>query len=135
MLDLGYIAAGGALGSVLRFELNRWLTAMLGSALPWGTILINIGGSFAIGLSAALFAGRAGAAIPLQARQFVLVGLCGGFTTFSSFSLQTLSLIQAGEPGRALLNVALSVVLCLAGVCLGYALPGTLAALSPHAGA
>lgn len=123
MLAYGYVALGGAMGSILRFGLNRWLTLLLGNALPWGTILINIGGSFAIGLFAALFEGRGGASVPFEIRQFVLVGVCGGFTTFSSFSLQTLSLIQAGAPGRAVLNVLLSLALCLLGVTLGQMVP------------
>ncbi|MEW6254671.1 MAG: fluoride efflux transporter CrcB [Pseudomonadota bacterium] len=124
----GYVALGGALGSLLRFGLNRWLTLLLGDTLPWGTLLINAGGSFAIGLFAALFAGAGAWSAPLEIRQFLLVGLCGGFTTFSSFSLQTFTLLQGGEPGRALLYVALSLVLCFAAVALGHALPGVFAA-------
>lgn len=135
MLAYGYVALGGALGSILRFGLNRWFTLLLGDALPWGTILINIGGSFAIGLFAALFEGRAGAEVPFEIRQFILVGVCGGFTTFSSFSLQTLSLMQAGEPGRAVLNVVLSLALCILGVTLGHMLPTAFATLSRSMGA
>ena len=129
MLAYGYVALGGAVGSMLRFGLNRRLTVMLGEALPWGTILINIGGSFAIGMFAAFFESNTRSTIPLEIRQFVLVGLCGGFTTFSSFSLQTLVLLNAGEAGRALLNVALSLVLCLVAVMLGYMLPHALGAM------
>lgn len=135
MLAYGYVALGGAMGSILRFGLNRWFTLLLGDALPWGTILINIGGAFAIGLFAALFEGRAGAEVPFEIRQFILVGVCGGFTTFSSFSLQTLSLMQAGEPGRAVLNVMLSLALCLLGVTLGHMLPTAFATLSRSMGA
>lgn len=135
MLSYGYVALGGAIGSMLRFGINRWLTLFLGDALPWGTILINIGGSFIIGLFAALFEGAAGISTPLELRQFVLVGLCGGFTTFSSFSLQTLTLLNAGEPGRALINIALSLALCLTAVALGYMLPGTITTLSRSVGA
>lgn len=129
MLVYGYVALGGAIGSMLRFGINRWLTVLLGEALPWGTILINIGGSFAIGMFAAFFESNTRSAIPLEIRQFVLVGLCGGFTTFSSFSLQTLVLLNAGEASRALLNVALSLVLCLIAVMLGYMLPHALTAM------
>lgn len=135
MLAYGYVALGGALGSILRFGLNRWFTEVLGNALPWGTILINIGGSFAIGLLAALFEGRVGSSVPMDIRNFLLVGVCGGFTTFSSFSLQTLSLIEAGDAGRALLNVTLSLALCLMGVALGHMLPSALATLSRGVGA
>lgn len=135
MLAYGYVALGGALGSILRFGMNRWLTLLLGDGLPWGTILVNIGGSFVIGLCAALFENGPGASTPLEVRQFVLVGLCGGFTTFSSFSLQTLTLLHAGEPGRALLNVMLSLALCLAAVAVGYMLPGSIATWSRSVGA
>lgn len=134
MLAYGYVALGGAIGTVLRFGLNRWLTFLLGDALPWGTILINISGSFAIGLFAAFFESGARSTVPLELRQFVLVGLCGGFTTFSSFSLQTLVLLNAGEAGRALLNVALSVVICLIAVGLGYSLPSALTAMTRSVG-
>lgn len=123
MLTYAFVAVGGALGSALRYGMNIWITAVLGEALPWGTILINIAGSFVIGLSAALFASGPGASIPVDFRQFVLAGVCGGFTTFSSFSLQTFTLLDSGEPGRALLNVALSVTLCLLAVAAGYAIP------------
>lgn len=135
MLLYTYVALGGALGSILRFGLNRWLTLLLGNALPWGTLLINIGGSFAIGLFAALFEGRGGASVPFEIRQFVLVGVCGGFTTFSSFSLQTLDLLQAGEPARAALNVGLSVALGLTAAALGFLLPGAVATVSRSVGA
>ncbi|MBS9477558.1 fluoride efflux transporter CrcB [Ancylobacter radicis] len=135
MLSYGFVALGGAAGSVLRFGLNRWLSLLLGETLPWGTILINVVGSFAIGLFAAYFESNTRSAIPLEVRQFVLVGLCGGFTTFSSFSLQTLVLLNAGEAGRALLNVALSVALCLVAVALGYMVPNALAGITRSVGA
>lgn len=130
MLSYGYVALGGAIGSMLRFGINRWLTLLLGDALPWGTILINICGAFVIGLFAAYFEGNARTFIPLEVRQFVLVGLCGGFTTFSSFSLQTMVLLNAGETGRAMLNIALSVSLCLIAVTLGYMLPNAVNAVT-----
>ena len=126
MLVTVYVAAGGALGSALRYGLNRWLTQLLGDALPWGTILINIAGSFVIGLFTALFAGAAGASTPVEIRLFVLVGVCGGYTTFSSFSLQTLTLLQTGQPVRAIVNVVASVVLCLLAVWLGHSAPAVL---------
>lgn len=134
MLVYTYVALGGALGSILRYGMNRWLTLLVGGALPWGTILINIAGSFVIGALAGLFQG-AGSGVPNEVRQFLLAGLCGGFTTFSSFSLQTLDLIQAGEPGRAALNVGLSVALGLTAVTLGFLAPGALATVSRSVGA
>lgn len=126
MLVTVYVAVGGALGSALRYGLNRWLTQLFGDALPWGTIVINIVGSYVIGLATAFFGGTAGALTPIEMRQFVLVGVCGGFTTFSSFSLQTLTLLQTGQPVRAIVNVVASVVLCLLAVWLGHSAPAVL---------
>ncbi len=135
MLAYGFVALGGAIGSMLRFGLNRWLSLLLGGTLPWGTIVINVVGSFAIGLFAAFFESNTRSAIPLEVRQFVLVGLCGGFTTFSSFSLQSLVLLNGGQAGRAMLNIVLSVVLCLIAVSLGYMLPSALAGMTRSVGA
>ncbi|TLU73573.1 fluoride efflux transporter CrcB [Lichenicoccus roseus] len=122
MLMIVLVAAGGALGSVLRYLIGVVTTAAWGSAFPWGTILINIAGSFVIGLFAA--GTVAGGVLPASQalRVFVMVGLCGGFTTFSSFSLQTLELLRGGRAGMALLNVTLSVLLCLAAVAAGFQL-------------
>jgi CrcB protein len=129
MLTYVWIALGGAIGTLLRFWLNLVLTSRFGETLPWGTIAINITGSFAIGLFAAL--SETGGRLPVSTdmRLFVLVGLCGGFTTFSSFSLQTLALFQAGEPARAIANVLLSVLCCLVAVWIGFAAPNALARL------
>ena len=116
-----WIALGGALGSVARY----WcavLAAPLSRELPWGTIGINIAGSFAIALFGTLTAESGRHPLPDTARLFFMVGICGGFTTFSSFSLQTLDLLRGGAPGRALANIMLSVVLCLGAVMLGYLL-------------
>ncbi|MFT0862601.1 fluoride efflux transporter CrcB [Ancylobacter sp. G4_0304] len=134
MIAYGWVAIGGAFGSALRFGLDRWLTHALGHALPWGTIVINCTGSFVIGLATALFASGTGASSP-EFRQFILVGLCGGFTTFSSFSLQTVTLLNADEPGRAALNVILSLTLCLIAVALGTVLPGAFTTVSRSVGA
>jgi len=114
-----WIALGGALGSVARY----WVAVLclpISRQLPWGTIAINIAGSFLIGLfgTLTLAAGRHPA--PEWLRLFVMVGICGGFTTFSSFSLQSLDLIRDGAWGRALLNVGLSVLLCLGAVAAGH---------------
>ncbi len=98
--------------------------------MRWGTIVINISGSFAIGLFTTL--SEPGGRLPVSSdvRLFVLVGLCGGYTTFSSFSLQTLALFQSGEPGRAAANVLLSVACCLVAVWLGFATPAAFSRLS-----
>ena len=110
---------------------SRWIG---GSPTFWEAPCINIGGCFVIGLCTALFAGTSAASTPIEIRQFVLVGVCGGFTTFSSFSLQTLNLFNANEPGRALLNVMLSLTLCLIAVAAGYVLPGALTTVSRGVG-
>lgn len=114
-----WIALGGALGSVARYWLALWALP-ISRDLPWGTILINIAGSFAIAFFGTLTAVNGRHPLPDAARLFFMVGVCGGFTTFSSFSLQTLDLLRGGAPGRALANVALSVALCLGSVTLGY---------------
>ena len=115
------VAAGGALGSLGRFWAGIWL-APLSASLPVGTIMINVIGSFAIGFFGTLTLGHGKFPAPELLRIFFMVGVCGGFTTFSSFSLQTLDLMRGGAPGRAMVNVAVSVALCLAAVALGHAM-------------
>lgn len=118
------VGVGSALGGMGRFWIAGAIGQRFGDAFPWGTILVNITGSLLIGLLAAL-AGPEGRAYPKLsplAAQFFMVGVCGGYTTFSSFSLQTLKLLQAGSLGQAGANVVVSVVVCLIGVWAGYAL-------------
>ena len=115
-----WIALGGALGSAARYWIAQWALP-ISRSLPWGTILINVAGSFAIGLFGTLTLAHGRYPVPEAGRLFFMVGVCGGFTTFSSFSLQTLDLLRAGAPGRALLNVGASVLLCLGAVALGHA--------------
>jgi CrcB protein len=113
------VALGGALGSVARFWLGDVMAAVVGARFPWGTLLINVLGSFVIGWFDA-FSGAGGRlAVPADVRAFVMVGICGGFTTFSAFSLQTLQLLQGGEAVRAGAYIAGSVVLCLLAVWAG----------------
>lgn len=123
MLTYAWIAVGGAIGTIARYWINLIFTARFGEAMPWGTIFINITGSLIIGLFAALTEAGGRLPVPPEIRNFILVGLCGGYTTFSSFSLQTLTLIQTGAPGRALANVLISVTLCILAVWLGFSLP------------
>ncbi len=114
-----WIAIGGAIGSVARYWIAIWMLP-LSRSLPWGTITINIVGSFAIAFFGALTVESGRHPAPELWRLFFMVGVCGGFTTFSSFSLQTLDLLRSGAPGRAIINIALSVLLCLISVSLGY---------------
>jgi CrcB protein len=114
-----WIAFGGALGSVARYWIALWALP-ISRDLPWGTILINVIGSFAIAFFGTLTTESGRHPLPDTARLFFMVGVCGGFTTFSSFSLQTLDLMRGGAPARALANILLSVALCLGAVSLGY---------------
>ena len=121
------IALGGALGSVGRFWLNGVVSNQLGPGFPWGTLLINVTGSFLIGIIAAVASpeGRMDSQSRIFATQFLMIGVCGGYTTFSSFSLQTLNLLRDRQWLYAGGNVLLSVVLCMIAVWLGYLLGAT----------
>ena len=103
----------------LRSSLGR--RPLLGSGFPWGTFLVNVGGSLAIGALAALATTDGRPLLGNDARAFLMVGVLGGFTTFSAFSLETLTLARSGEWLGASANVMFSVLLCLAAVWLGYA--------------
>jgi fluoride exporter len=105
------VAAGGALGSVARYLAGVGSTKLFGLAFPWGTLMINIAGSFLIGAFVELFALKWD--LPQEARVFLTVGICGGFTTFSTFSLDTYLLMQRGEWWLAAAYVAGSVVLSI----------------------
>ena len=115
------VALGSALGGTVRYWLSGLIANWVGQAFPLGTLVINVSGSFVIGFFATLTGTDGRLFVPGEWRQFVMVGLCGGYTTFSSFSYQTLALAQDGEWLDAGLNIVLSVVLCLFGVWLGTA--------------
>ncbi len=127
-----WVVLGSALGGLARYWLGAWVMALTGPSFPWGTLLINVIGGFVIGLFAAalgergLFSdalGQNGQFLDfVDLRAFVMVGLCGGFTTFSSFSLQSLELLQAGRIGPALGYMAGSVLACLGAVWAGWML-------------
>jgi CrcB protein len=115
------VALGGALGSVARFWLNGIVSEKF-ATFPAGTLFINIAGSFVIGVFGALTLpeGRMSSESRAFTTQFAMIGVCGGFTTFSSFSLQTLNLARDGEWLWATGNILLSVILCLAAAWLGF---------------
>jgi CrcB protein len=117
MKQLLLVGLGGALGSMLRFGMSTGLHALLGRAFPWGTLFVNVTGSFAIGLLYVLLIERV--ALGPEWRALLMVGLLGGYTTFSSFSIETLNLIESGDLMRATVNVLASVALCLAAVWAG----------------
>jgi len=121
-----WVATGGALGSVGRHWLSSAVAARLGETFPWGTLVVNVTGSFVIGFLAALTRTEGHALSSPAFRQFFMVGVCGGYTTFSAFSLQTLSLMNEGKWLSAGGNVLLSILLCLVGVWLGYLLGAAL---------
>jgi CrcB protein len=115
-----WVALGGGIGSMARLWLSVHVALLTGLAFPWGTVLVNIIGSLVIGFFAT-FTGPSGRlVVPVDAQAFVMVGLCGGFTTFSAFSLQTLELARDGRLLYAGANIMLSVVLCLTAVTLGH---------------
>ena len=114
-----WIALGSAIGGMGRYGVSRIFAFWVGETFPWGTLIVNITGSFIIGILAGLTGPDGRVLVSPDLRQFMLVGLCGGYTTFSSFSLQTLALMREGDIFEAGANVVLSVVLCLVFVWLG----------------
>jgi fluoride exporter len=116
-----WVTIGSALGGLLRYAITRW-TLTISMGFPYGTIFINVLGSFIIGYFGTLTLQSGKYPVSDNLRLFVMVGICGGFTTFSSFSLQTFDLLRSGAWGRALANILLSVVLCLAAVAAGHLL-------------
>ena len=117
-----WIALGSALGGVGRYWLSGVVARRFGEALPVGTLVVNATGSFVIGFIATLTRPEGRLLMSASGRQFLMVGICGGYTTFSSFSLQTLNLAREGEWFYAGANVVASVLLCLLGVWLGHIL-------------
>lgn len=111
------IAAGGALGALLRYWISNGVYGMLGRDFPYGTLAVNVLGSLAMGLLYVLLLERSAAAP--EWRALLLVGVLGAFTTFSAFSIETLILLEDGALLRAMLNVALSVSICIAAAWLG----------------
>jgi fluoride exporter len=107
------VALGGALGSVARFGISNLIAQRYTGAFPLGTAIVNVTGSFAIGYLASAMTTE-------SARAFWMIGICGGYTTFSAFSLQNLQLLQSGHYLSAALNTILSVALCMAAVWAGF---------------
>jgi CrcB protein len=124
-----WIAIGSALGGMARYWCSGIAARLIGETFPWGTIIVNIAGSFIIGFFATLTGPDGRIFADTLTRQFVMLGFCGGYTTFSSFSLQTLALLQDGEWVLASANIAVSVIACLLAVWAGYALAASINAL------
>jgi CrcB protein len=115
-----WVALGGALGSMGRYWCSGVAARFVGETFPWGTLFVNVTGSFLIGFFATLTGPDGRIFAGSTTRQFVMLGIFGGFTTFSSFSLQTLSLVQDGELLQAGGNIVGSVLFCLIAVWLGH---------------
>ncbi|OUD14652.1 camphor resistance protein CrcB [Thioflexithrix psekupsensis] len=118
-MQLIAIGLGGAIGSLARFWLATGVYAWLGRDFPWGTLLVNLLGSFLIGFLAFFLADRA---LAVEWRAAIFMGFLGAFTTFSTFSLETIALLQIGEVTRAFLNIIVSVFCCLLATWLGMIL-------------
>ena len=117
-----WIAIGSALGGIARFFVSGVTAQLIGETFPWGTLIVNVTGSFIIGFFATLTGPDGRIFVGTTGRQFVMIGICGGYTTFSSFSLQTLNLMNDGEWFYVGGNIVGSVVLCLAAVWAGHIL-------------
>lgn len=117
-----WIAVGGALGSMARFFVSSSFAKVLGEVFPWGTIIVNITGCFIIGILATITGPDGRLVVPPDFRQFLLIGICGGYTTFSSFGLQTLNLLRDGDFVGAGGNALISFIACMIAVWLGAVL-------------
>src|SRR5437867_7667650 len=126
MLNYILVGLGSALGGLCRFWASGLIANRYGQSFPWGTLFVNVTGSFIIGLFATLTAPDGRWMVGPSGRNFFMSGLCGGYTTFSSFSLQTLTLAQDEEWLYASGNAVLNLLLCLAAAWLGHALAALL---------
>ena len=120
MLQLLAIAGGGAIGAVLRFGVSSYVYRMLGRDFPYGTLAVNMLGSLVMGFLFILFIERG--LVSTEWRSAIIVGFLGAFTTFSTFSIETLMLLESGELSKAALNIIVSVSLCLAATWFGLAI-------------
>ena len=120
MQNYFWVAIGGALGSMARYWCSGMAAALFGETFPWGTLIVNVVGSLIIGFFATITGPDGRLFVGTTMRVFVMIGLIGGYTTFSSFSLQTLNLLNDGVWLYAGLNVGASVILCLLAVWLGH---------------
>jgi fluoride exporter len=115
-----WVILGSALGGGARFLVSGLAAGQFGETFPWGTLIVNATGSFVIGFFSTFTGPDGRVLVGSEGRQFVMTGICGGYTTFSSFSLQTLNLVRDGEAILAGVNIVLSCLLCLLAVWLGH---------------
>ena len=116
-----WVAIGGALGSMARYGMSGFIAALTGGTFPYGTLVVNVTGAILIGFLATLSGPDSRYFIPVSGRLFMMTGICGGYTTFSTFSLETANLMRDGQWTAALANAGCSVVLCLAAIWVGHA--------------
>jgi CrcB protein len=114
------IAAGGALGSMLRYGLSNWVYSLAGRGFPYGTLVVNVLGSLAMGILFVLMVERMGTSAVWRAG--MLIGVLGGFTTFSTFSIETFNLIEQGAMAKAAANMLASLILCVCATWFGVML-------------
>lgn len=117
MTQLAFIAAGGAAGALMRYWMSNGIYAVLGRGFPYGTLSVNVIGSLFMGFCYVFMIERMD--VSVEWRAGLMIGLLGAFTTFSTFSIETLNLLESGEPMKAGLNILLSVTLCILGCWLG----------------
>jgi CrcB protein len=115
--QLAFIAAGGATGALMRYWMSNGIYAVLGRGFPYGTLTVNVVGSLFMGFCYVFMIERMD--VSVEWRAGLMIGLLGAFTTFSTFSIETLNLLESGEPMKAGLNIILSVALCILGCWLG----------------
>jgi len=115
-----WVAIGGALGSMARYGISGLVSAMAGGVFPYGTLVVNVTGAILIGFLATLSGPESRFFIPAYGRLFLMTGICGGYTTFSTFSLETANLMRDGKWGAALANVGCSVIVCLLAIWVGH---------------
>lgn len=120
MTNLIAIAVGGAFGALSRYGASQWVYSMLGRSFPFGTLVVNVAGSFVMGFLAVLLIERLVAGPELRA--FLMIGFLGSFTTFSTFSLETVNLISSGEVIKAGVNMLISVFVCVTACWFGMLL-------------
>lgn len=116
-----WVAIGGALGSMMRYGFSGVVAQLTGGTFPYGTMFVNVSGALLIGIFASLSVPESRFFIAAPARIFLMTGICGGYTTFSTFSLESFNLLRQGEVRSAFANMLLSVVLCIFAVWIGYA--------------
>ncbi|HZB90109.1 MAG TPA: fluoride efflux transporter CrcB [Stellaceae bacterium] len=121
-MGAAWVALGSAVGGMARYGVSGYVATRIGETFPWGTLVVNVSGCLVIGAFAALIAPAGALPGDVSVRALVIIGICGGYTTFSSFSLQTLTLAREGQWRHALGNIAASVGFCLLAVWAGFAL-------------